>query len=46
MEVGDSFTAPIEPDTLRASAYKFWKRHGSKFIVRKDKDGARAWRVS
>lgn len=46
MKVGDSFFADIEPDALRAAAYKYGKRHGLTFIVRKDGEGARAWRTA
>ena len=45
MEVGDSFYAEIEPDTLRAAARKFSKRHSMQFKVRKEGTGARAWRI-
>lgn len=46
MEIGDSFEALIEPDALRAAAYKFQKRYGGQFKVRKHENGARAWRVA
>lgn len=45
MEIGDSFEAMIGPDALRAAAYKFQRKYGGKFTVRKHGEGARAWRV-
>ncbi len=45
LEIGDSFHADVKPDVLRASASKYGKGHGLKFVVRADADGARAWRV-
>jgi hypothetical protein len=46
LEVDDSFRADVKADVLRASASKYGKAHGKKFVVRVDGDGARAWRVS
>lgn len=46
LAIGESFFADIEPDTLRAAAHKYGKRHGLTFIVRKDGEGARAWRTA
>jgi len=45
MQVGDSFKADVAPDVLRASASKYGRSHGVKFVVRVDGEGSRAWRV-
>lgn len=46
MAVGDSFFADIEPDVLRAAAYRYGQKHGMLFTVRREGDGARAWRTA
>lgn len=45
LHIGDSFAAPVHPKVLRASSYRYDKQYGTKIIVRKDIDGARAWRI-
>ncbi len=45
LEVGDSFKANSEPSTLRSCARFQNKKTGKEFAVRKDGDGARAWRT-
>lgn len=46
LEVGQSFFADIDPNALRAAAFRYGKRHGKEFKVRTDGDGARAWRTA
>jgi hypothetical protein len=45
MQIGDSFRADVPADTLRASAHRYAKRHGVRFIVRTEGEGSRAYRV-
>ncbi len=45
METGDSFFAPVSSNALRTTAAYHAKKTGQEFIVRKENDGARAWRV-
>lgn len=46
MEVGDSFHAPAKANSLRTAAANYSKKTGRKFVVRKEGDGARAWRIA
>ena len=46
MEVGDSFVANYERErTIRASIYAFGKKLNRKFIVRREGNTIRVWRV-
>ena len=46
MEVADSFFREGKASTLNSSAMNFQKGHPKiKLVVRKEKDGARCWRV-
>lgn len=46
MEVGDSFHARVSSNSLRTTAAHFARKTGWKFVVRKDGEGARAWRIA
>lgn len=46
LEVGDSFAAEVEPDVLRASAYKRGRKYGERYVVRSEDGGSRCWRVA
>ena len=43
MEVGDSFFS--ETDAC-SSAYMYGKRNGKRFLIRKEGDGFRVWRIA
>lgn len=46
MEVGDSFTVPIEErHKIAQSAFYFGKKNGKKFATRREIDKIRVWRV-
>jgi hypothetical protein len=49
MRFGDSFFMLSPGDSsakaLRSSAYRYGKRYGKKYTVRKEKDGFRCWRI-
>lgn len=45
MEVGDSFFATVSANALRTTAAYHARKTGREFIVRKENDGARAWRT-
>lgn len=46
MEVGDSFTVPIEKKRrLESARYAWGKRYGKKFTVKAEGDKARIWRI-
>lgn len=46
MEVGDSFHAPASANSVRTAAANYSKKTGREFVVRKEGDGARAWRTA
>lgn len=46
MQIGDSFFAAVSPNALRTTAQYHARKTGRKFVVRKEGDGARAWRIA
>lgn len=46
MIVGDSFAFPDElSQKIRCAAWRYGKKNAMKFIVKKQQDGFRCWRV-
>jgi len=45
LEVGDSFFAEINTNALRTNSLYHAKKLNKEFVIRKDGNGSRAWRV-